>query len=130
MQYPTANSLLFPVVTSRDPNLLLKAMSNTGFQGKSLAVCADVLEQMILDPDTTILLGYAGSLSTTGQYEIINWLIENGHVDILVGTGANLSEDIVDAMGCAYIQGTARADDRELFERVAEVDRLLQLSEP
>ena len=55
-------------------------------------------------------------MSTTGQYEIINWFIENGYVDILVATGANLSEDIVDAMGHPYLQGTHRADDQELFE--------------
>lgn len=96
---------------------LLKAMAQTGFQGKSLAGCADVLEQMIRDQDTTILLGYAGSLSTTGQYEIITWLIEQGFVDLLVATGANLSEDIVDAIGHPYVQGSHRADDDQLFKQ-------------
>ncbi len=105
------------VKKNRSVSDLLKAMSNTGFQGKSLAVCADTLEKMFRDKSTTVLLGYAGSLSTTGQYEIINWLIENGYIDILVGTGANLSEDIVDAMGRHYVQGSHRADDVALFEK-------------
>ncbi len=95
---------------------LLAAMARTGFQGKALAKCADVLADMIRDPEVTILMGYAGSLSTTGQYEIINWFLERGYVDILVGTGANLSEDIVDGMGKPYVQGSAQADDAHLFE--------------
>ncbi len=105
------------VKKNRSVSALLEDMSKTGFQGRSLAQCADTLVKMMRDPKVTVLLGYAGSLSTTGQYEIINWLIENGCVDILVGTGANLSEDIVDAMGHPYIQGTPRADDEALFEQ-------------
>jgi len=105
------------VKKNRSVSDLLTAMSKTGFQGKSLAVCADTLEKMLRDKKTTVLLGYAGSLSTTGQYEIINWLIESGYVDILVATGANLSEDLVDAMGYPYIQGPHHTDDQALFEQ-------------
>ncbi len=86
---------------------LLSEMAQTGFQGKSLARVVDVFEQMIKDDDVTILLGYTGSLSTTGQWKIINWLIENRYVDILVPTGANISEDIIDAMGFDYWQGSS-----------------------
>ena len=103
------------VKAGRSVSDLLAAMANTGFQGKALAMCAEVLEQMIRDKDTTILFGYAGSLSTTGQYEIINWMLENGYIDLLVGTGANLSEDLCDAMGHPYVQGSARVDDAQLF---------------
>ncbi len=94
---------------------LLSEMAETGFQGKSLARVVDVLEQMINDDDVTILLGYTGSLSTTGQWKIINWLIENRYIDILVPTGANISEDIIDAMGFDYWQGSHLADNEILF---------------
>lgn len=95
---------------------LLSEMGQTGFQGKSLSQVVDVLEQIINDKDVTVLLGYAGSLSTTGQWKIINWLIENRYIDILVPTGANISEDIIDAMGFDYWQGTHLANDETLFE--------------
>ncbi|MGQ0794179.1 MAG: deoxyhypusine synthase family protein [Deltaproteobacteria bacterium] len=95
---------------------LLADMAQTGFQGKSLARSVEVLQQMIKDENTTILLGYAGSLSTTGQWKIINWLIENRFIDILVPTGANISEDIVDAMGRGYVQGSHVVDNEELFQ--------------
>ena len=94
---------------------LLAEMSNTGFQGKSLAGVAEVFEKMIKDPDLTIFFGYAGSLSTTGQWKIVNWLIENRFIDVLIPTGANISEDIVEAMGNQYWQGSHRSDDSELF---------------
>jgi len=95
---------------------LLEDMSRTGFQGRSLARVVEVMEEMIRDKDTTILLGYAGSLSTTGQWKIINWLIENRFVDILVPTGANISEDIVEAMGYSYWQGDPLVNNEELFK--------------
>ncbi|MBN1940696.1 MAG: deoxyhypusine synthase family protein [Candidatus Diapherotrites archaeon] len=100
---------------------LLGAMSNTGFQGKQLGLAANVFEKMIRDPDTTILLGYAGSMSTTGQWKIIRWLIENHYIDGLVSTGANISEDILDAMGYGYYKGSHVVDDYELLQ--CQIDR-------
>lgn len=99
----------------RSVSSLLSAMSETGFQGRSLARTVEVFEQIIRDPDVTVFLGYAGSLSTTGQWKIINWLIKNRYIDVLVPTGANISEDIVDALGFGYYKGSAAADDGELF---------------
>jgi deoxyhypusine synthase len=94
---------------------LLEEMSQTGFQGRKLAEVVDVLEEMVKDKDLTIFMGYAGSLSTTGQWRIINWLIENRLIDILIPTGANISEDIVEAMGFSYWQGSHLVDDETVF---------------
>ena len=96
---------------------ILAEMRKTGFQGRSLAEAAEVLEAMIRSKDTTILFGYAASLSTTGQWEIVKWLIENHYIDILVGTGANLSEDIIEAMGYSYYQCKPNVNDEEFFKK-------------
>lgn len=95
---------------------LLEAMKDTGFQGRKLAEVVKVWEEMIRDKNLTIVLGYAGSLSTTGQWKIINWLIENRFIDIVVATGANLSEDIIEAMGYSYWKGSHLADDAKLLK--------------
>lgn len=95
---------------------LLSEMSQTGFQGRKLGEVVEVWEEMIRDPNVTIFMGYAGSMSTTGQWKIINWLIENRFIDILVPTGANISEDIVEAMGYSYWQGSHLVDDKELLK--------------
>lgn len=94
---------------------LLAEMRQTGFQGRKLAEVTEIWERMLCDPKVTILFGYAGSLSTTGQWRIINWLLANHYIDVLVATGANLSEDIVEAMGRSYYQGYHLADDAQLF---------------
>ena len=95
--------------------MLLEEMAETGFQGKNLGRVVDVLCKMVEAEDLTIFFGYAGSLSTTGQWKIINWLIENRYIDVLIPTGANISEDIVEAMGFSYWQGTPKEDDAKLF---------------
>jgi deoxyhypusine synthase len=76
---------------------LLVEMSHTGFQGRNLAEACDVLVQMIEDPNITTLMGFSGSLSVAGQWKIIGWLIEQRYIDIIVPTGANITEDIVEA---------------------------------
>lgn len=94
---------------------LLEEMEDTGFQGRKLAEVVRVWEEMLEDKNATILMGYAGSLSTTGQWKIINWFIKNRLIDVLVATGANLSEDIIEAMGHSYWKGTHLANDLELL---------------
>ncbi|MEM2137446.1 MAG: deoxyhypusine synthase family protein, partial [Candidatus Methanomethylicia archaeon] len=64
----------------------------------------------------TIIMGFSGSMSTAGQWKIINWLIEKRFIDILVSTGANVSEDIIEAMGFSYWQGNHMVNDRELLK--------------
>lgn len=95
---------------------LLSEMGRTGFQGRKISEVVDVWQRMIKDREVTIIMGYAGSLSTTGQWKIINWLIQNRYIDILVPTGANISEDIVEAMGFSYWQGDHRVNDAELVD--------------
>lgn len=104
------------VKTPKSISQLLSDMKNTGFQGRKLAEIADIWADMIKDKNVTILMGYAGSLSTTGQWKIINWLIENRFIDVLVSTGANISEDIVEAMGFNYWQGDHIVDNEILFK--------------
>lgn len=95
---------------------LLAEMADTGFQGRKLAEAVEVLKRMVSDPDVAIFFGYAGSLSTTGQWKIVNWFIKNSFIDLLVPTGANISEDIVEAMGNSYYKGSHKCDDAQLLK--------------
>jgi len=100
---------------------LLKEMAQTGFQGKKLGEVANIWSEMVRQRNLTIFLGLTGSLSTTGQWKVIRWLIEKRYVDVLVSTGANISEDILEALGYHYYQGTWLADDEELLR--LKIDR-------
>ena len=109
------------MVKEKSISQLLAEMSRTAYQGRKLGEAVDVWEKMVDDKDVTIVMGYAGSMSTAGQWTIINWLIQNRFVDVLVSTGANVSEDVVDAMGLGYWQGSHMVNDEELLH--ADVNR-------
>jgi deoxyhypusine synthase len=102
------------VKTPKTISQLLSEMAETGFQGRKLGEVVDVWKQMIEEKNLTIIMGFAGSMSTTGQWKIIKWLIENRFIDVLVSTGANISEDIQDFLH-GYYQGHWLVDDKELF---------------
>ena len=108
-------------VRPRSVSELLEAMGRTGFQGRSLAGCLDVLDRMIAERGNTIFLGYSGSMSTTGQWKLVQWLVENRFVDVLVSTGANVSEDVLEGLGYSYYQGDPATADAELLEH--RIDR-------
>ena len=98
-------------VSKKKISNLLEEMAQTGFQGKKLGEVANIWTEMARQKDLTVFLGLTGSLSTTGQWKIIRWLIEKRYIDVLVSTGANISEDILEALGYHYYQGTWLAND-------------------
>jgi deoxyhypusine synthase len=108
-------------VEEKSISKLLAEMSETAYQGRKLGEAVDVWEAMLKEKELVIVMGFSGSMSTAGQWKIVNWLIENRFIDVLVSTGANISEDIVDAMGLGYWQGTHYADDEELLK--ADINR-------
>src|SRR5512136_938767 len=122
MSDPYFKKKLQPIkVKHKSISQLLAEMSRTAYQGRKLGEAVDVWENMLKEKDLAVFMGFAGSLSTAGQWTIINWLMENRYIDVLVSTGANVSEDIVDAMGFGYWQGSHMVDDEELLH--ADVNR-------
>jgi deoxyhypusine synthase len=108
-------------VREKSISQLLSEMSKTAYQGRKLGEVVEIWDEMLKDKDLTIIMGLAGSMSTAGQWKMINWLIENRFIDVLVSTGANISEDIVDALGFGYWQGSPNVNDKELLE--ADINR-------
>src|SRR4030066_2509879 len=110
------NKKLEPItVKEKSISQLLAEMSRTAYQGRKLGEAVDVWINMVKEKDLTLVMGLAGSMSTAGQWTIVNWLIENRYIDVLVSTGANVSEDIVDAMGLGYWQGGRQVEDEQLL---------------
>jgi len=103
-------------VKEKSVSQLLAEMGKTAYQGRKLGEAVDVWEAMLKEKNLTIIMGFAGSMSTAGQWKMVNWLIENRYIDVLVSTGANVSEDIVDAMGLGYWQGAHQVDDQQLLQ--------------
>jgi len=53
---------------------------------------------------------------------IIIEMLKNNYVDVFVTTGANLTHDLIEALGEKHYQGTENIDDRELNEQ--GIDRI------
>lgn len=110
-------------------NELVEAMGKAGaYNGGSLARAADIWEQMLSDKETTKFFGLAGAMVPAGMGGIVSDLINAGHIDVLVSTGANLTHDTIEAIGCRHFHGTAFCDDVEL--RHDEINRIYDVYLP
>jgi deoxyhypusine synthase len=102
---------------------LLDAYRDASFQARALGKCAAVFEAMLTDRKRpTIFLGLAGSLIAAGMRQVIVDLIESNMVDVVVSTGAIISQDFYQVRGGRHYHGTPEADDKEL--RDLYIDRL------
>ena len=110
-------------------NELVVAMGKAGaYNGGSLARAADIWEQMLVDKEATKFFGLAGAMVPAGMGGIVADLIKGDHIDILVSTGANLTHDIIEAIGCRHFHGTAFCNDVEL--RHDEINRIYDVYLP
>jgi len=110
-------------------NELVVAMGKAGaYNGGSLARAADIWEQMLVDKEATKFFGLAGAMVPAGMGGIVADLIKGDHIDILVSTGANLTHDIIEAIGCRHFHGTAFCNDIEL--RHDEINRIYDVYLP
>lgn len=99
---------------------LIKEMSLSGvFGAGKLAKCVEILDLMIKDK-AVIFLGIAGALVPAGMKNIIIDLLD--YVNVFVTTGANLTHDLIEALGHSHYQGNEHADDKELREK--GIDRI------
>jgi deoxyhypusine synthase len=102
---------------------LLDSYRDASFQARALGNCAAVFDAMLRDKDRpTIFLGMAGSLIAAGMRQVITDLIEKKMVDVVVSTGAIVSQDLYQARGGRHYHGRVDADDKEL--RDLYIDRL------
>ena len=110
-------------------NELVRAMGEAGaYNGGSLSRAADIYEQMLRDKEATKFFGLAGAMVPAGMGGIVSDLIRGKHIDVLVSTGANLTHDIIEAIGCHHFHGTAFCNDIEL--RHDEINRIYDVYLP
>ena len=101
-------------------------MGATGVLGGGrIGKAADVVEAMFRGPDFTNFLTLAGPMVPSGLRLLIGDLIDRGFLDAIVTTGANLTHDVIEALGLHHYQGTFQVDDRLLikkgYSRIADI---------
>lgn len=87
------------------------------YNAARLREACQLMAQKILKPDVTVGLTLSGALTPTGLgYAAIVPLIENGFVDWIVSTGANLYHDMHRSLGHHLYQIGPHANDIALHE--------------
>jgi deoxyhypusine synthase len=96
---------------------LLARMRDSAFQGRKLGEAFEAWTRMI-DGESLVCLGLAGSLASAGMWPLVTWLVERGYVDLLAATSANVTEDLLEQRGVTFHQvEPERVDDAGLWER-------------
>lgn len=123
---PVTQMHLKPMMTVGE---LVSAMGEAGaYNGGALSRAAGIYEAMLREKNTTKFFGLAGAMVPAGMGGIVSDLMKGGHIDVLVSTGANLTHDIIEAIGCRHFHGTAFCDDIEL--RHDEINRIYDVYLP
>jgi len=105
---------------------LAREMGATGVLGGGrVGAAVDVLTGMFGSSEFTNFLTLAGPMVPSGFRLLIADMVERGFLDAIVTTGANLTHDVIEALGLRHYQGSFQADDRKLlrqgYSRIADI---------
>jgi deoxyhypusine synthase len=96
------------------------------YNGRRLREACRLFAEKMLAPDTIVGMSVTGALTPAGLgMSCLIPLIENGFIDWMVSTGANLYHDTHFGLGLKMFQGSAEADDVAL--RKAGVVRIYDI---
>ncbi|MHA1594694.1 MAG: deoxyhypusine synthase [Candidatus Baldrarchaeia archaeon] len=77
----------------------------------------EILSEMFSDDKATVYLGFSGALCAAGMRQIFAEMIKEGLLDVIVTTGANVTHDIIEALGGRHIRNIKYLDDEDLRRR-------------
>jgi deoxyhypusine synthase len=96
---------------------LIEEMGKSGVLGAGrVSKATHLFADSIKDRDTSVFLSVAGPLVPGGLRKIIFDLINDGFVDVLITSGANITHDLVESFGGGHYRGIS-ADDEELCQQ-------------
>jgi deoxyhypusine synthase len=110
-------------ITSFDARPIIDAMGKMSFTSRDTARAADLYNQMLSDPDCSVILVIAGSTSAGGCMDLYTQLVKSNMVDAIVATGATIVDmDFFEALGHKHYQALEIPDDDTL--RSLYIDRI------
>ena len=118
-----------PIKTSPGQKVsdLVGQMQFCGFGARRISTASDILERMVREK-TTNFLGLAGAMVPAGMRQVVVDMLNDGWFQVFVTTGANLTHDLIEAIGGEHLIGTHTADDAAL--RKKEIDRIYDVFMP
>ena len=105
---------------------LIDQFDKSGVLGAGrVSKACNILTEMIKDEDTNVFMSLGGPLIPGGMRNIVTKMINEGHVGLIVSSGANITHDLVEAFGGAHYQHEGR-DDEDLnadgIGRIADIN--------
>ena len=105
---------------------LLNQFDESGVLGAGrVARACNILADMISDEDMSVFLSLGGPLIPGGMRNIVTKMIEEGHVNLIVASGANITHDLVESFGGSHYRHEGK-DDEELnadgIGRIADIN--------
>ncbi|UCD21225.1 MAG: deoxyhypusine synthase [archaeon] len=116
-----------PIKIEKDMKVsdLVSNLKNCGFNAKRLGEATDILKKVIQDEECKLFVSFAGALVPAGMKQIFIDMIDKKMIDVLVTTGANLTHDLIEALGFEHYHYDGKEDDSELrkkgFDRIYNV---------
>jgi deoxyhypusine synthase len=99
---------------------LVDEMGGAGFGAEAISKASQVMKDMFLDKECKIFIGMAGAMVPAGMKQIIIDMLDRA--DVFVTTGANLTHDLIEAIGEKHYHGDASLNDEELHKQ--GIDRI------
>ncbi|MCG2717736.1 MAG: deoxyhypusine synthase [Nanoarchaeota archaeon] len=96
-------------------DFITNVFGNSGFNARRLFEACNVFDKMLKN-DATVCLTLAGAMTPIGMSGPIIKMIENGFVDFIISTGANLYHDLHRPYNYPMKQGESEVDDSKLDE--------------
>lgn len=78
---------------------LVGQMKSAGFGARKIGLANEIVLKMFADSGCRVFLGLAGAMVPSGMKKIIIDMINSGRICALVSTGANLTHDLIEALG-------------------------------
>jgi len=105
------------VAETPDIDRMLEAMSRTAFGGRRMGNAAEVLAEMVTDPECSVVLTLSGAMTVAKMGLVVTEMVERGWVQAIVSTGALMTHGLVELAGMEHYKAERGFDDTELFAK-------------
>lgn len=95
-----------------DYSKIIGSFKGMGFQASHFSQAIGIVNDMI-HSGAFIFLGYTSNMVSSGNRDIIRWLVKHKKVNVLVTTAGGVEEDIIKCLG-DFVLGDFRANGSEL----------------
>ncbi len=96
---------------------LVKQLKGTAYNARALGNAAEIWLSACKEKGCKKFFGLAGAQVPGGMKQIIIDMLDKNMIDIFVTTGANLTHDLVEALGFSHYQGESEIDDSKLNKK-------------